>query len=257
MAFGLAALAIISTVVSAGAAWLGYESQKSAAETAAESQEKSAELAIEEQRRQFDEMQKTLSPYVNAGNTALDMQMKMLGIGTDSYTGQVGYGYGQTPYELQQSVVNNIEASPIFQSLMEQGEQAILQNAAATGGYRGSDVKNALARYRPALLNQQLNTYYDRLAGLSSMGQAAAAQQASSGQTTSSNISDLLTQIGAAQAGSALATGNAASNLYNQIGQSIGWGTGLYTLGQLGTGTGNTGTTGTNDFITYTTDWSQ
>jgi hypothetical protein len=156
---------------------------------ASEVQQEAAQGGINEQRRQFDEITKLLSPYNQAGTGALAQQQALLGMGTP---------------KAQQQAIAALQAGPQFQALQQQGENAILQNASATGGLRGGNVQGALAQFRPALLSSLIEQQYNRLGGLSSMGQASAARQAAFGQQTGANVSNLMGQQGNAQAGGIL-----------------------------------------------------
>jgi hypothetical protein len=106
---------------------------------------------VDETRAAREEMRTLLQPYVAAGGPALQAQMSALGLAGP---------------EAQQEYVTQQEQSPIFQALAGQGEEAILQNASATGGLRGGNVQGALAQFRPALLNQFLEQQYGRLGGM-------------------------------------------------------------------------------------------
>lgn len=180
--------------------YLSSQAQSEAAGTAAQAQIQAAQLGIGEQQRQFDITQKLLAPYIQGGTGALGAQQALLGLGgTDA----------------QQQAIAALQASPEFQALTQQGENAILQNAAATGGLRGGNTQAALAQFRPQVLSQLINQQYSRLGGLSSLGQASAAGQAALGQQTGTSIAELLGQQGSAQAGSTLAQGQAQANMYN------------------------------------------
>ena len=179
------------------------------AEKAAAAQTAAAEAGITEQRRQFDIMAELMSPYVAAGTGALEGQQNILGLGGA---------------DAQQQAISGIEQSPFFQSQLAQQEDALLQNASATGGLRGGNTQAALAQFRPALLNQMVQQQFGNLGGLTGIGQASAAGQAAAGQQTGMNIANLLGQQGQAQAGAALAAGNQrAQNFGNalQIGGAI------------------------------------
>lgn len=208
----------IATAVVAGSVvtgYLGSKAQEKAASKASKAQIQSSEMGIEEQRRQFDALQKLLAPYVEAGTGtrgALPEQQALLGL---------------RGAEAQQRAISGIEGSPIFQSLARQGEEAILQQASATGGLRGGNVQAALGQFRPQLLNQLIEQQYERLGGLTRIGQASAAGVGAAGMQQAGAISDLLAQQGAARAGSALAQGQGQAQMYGTIGQGIG------TLGTL------------------------
>lgn len=171
---------------------------------ASQAQQQSAQAGIDEQRRQFDAIQKLLQPYVQAGTGALTQQQALLGMGTPG---------------AQQQAITALQGSPQFQALQQQGETAILQNAAATGGLRGGNVQAALAQFRPALLSGLIEQQYNRLGGLTAIGQNAAAGVGNAGMSTGSNIATLLGRQGQAQAGGILGQQGA---LTGGIGQAFG-----------------------------------
>lgn len=173
-----------------------------AAERAGATQSVAAQQGIEEQRRQFDKFVELMAPYVTAGTGALGGQQALLGLGGA---------------EAQQQAIAGIEGSPQFQAMVQQGENAILQQAAATGGLRGGNVQAALAQFRPQVLSDLINQQYTRLGGLSTMGQNAAAGQAAAGQTLGSNVSNLFGQQGAATAGGQLAQGAVPGQTFGQL----------------------------------------
>lgn len=171
---------------------------------ASQAQQQAAQGGIDEQRRQFDAIQKLLQPYVQAGTGALTQQQALLGMGTP---------------EAQQQAIAALQGSPQFQALQQQGETAILQNAAATGGLRGGNVQAALAQFRPALLSGLIEQQYNRLGGLTAIGQNAAAGVGNAGMSTGSNIATLLGRQGQAQAGGILGQQGA---LTGGLGQAFG-----------------------------------
>ncbi len=203
MTWGLVAVAGATLVT-------GYMGAEAAGDAAA-AQAGSAEAGIAEQRRQFNEIQKLLAPYVAAGQPALEQQQAFLGL--------------QGP-EAERAAIERIRGGETFQALAQQGEEAILQRASATGGLRGGNVQAALAQFRPALLNQLLEQQYSRLGGLTSLGQQSAAGVGTAGQAMGTNVTSLLGQQGTAQAAGALgqaqAYGQTISGLSNVAGQYFG-----------------------------------
>jgi len=195
MAIGTAA-AIALGVGALGSAAIGA----SAASKAGKAQVAAADAGAAEQRAAREEMRALLQPYVAAGGPALEAQMAALGLAGP---------------EAQQTYVAQQEQSPIFQALARQGEEAMLQNASATGGLRGGNVQGALAQFRPALLNQFLEQQYGRLGGMTALGQQSAAGVGTAGMQSAGSIADLLGQAGAARAGSALGVGRALSGPFN------------------------------------------
>ena len=164
--------------------------------------------------------------------------------------------YDQMGRQMQQQAIQQIEQGPLFQQLAQQGEQAILANASATGGLRGGNVQAALGQFRPQLLNQLIEQQYARLAGLANVGQtsaqsllgigqASAAGQAASAGQAGSAISGLLASQGAAQAagqvGAAQAFAQGATGAAGAIGSGI---QNYMLLNKLGTGLSGLGTGG-------------
>lgn len=195
MAIGTAA-AIALGVGALGSAAIGAVS----ASKAGAAQAQASEAGIAEQRAAREELRRLLTPYTQAGIPALEAQQAALGLSGP---------------EAQAAYVKQQEESPIFQALARQQEEAILQQASATGGLRGGNVQGALAQFRPALLNQFLTQQYERLGGMTTLGQQSAAGVGSAGMQSASSIADLLAQGGAARAGAALGVGRALSSPFN------------------------------------------
>jgi len=166
-------------------------------------QASSAQAGIDEQRRQFDAIQKLLQPYSKAGEGALGQQQALLGL---------------SGAPAQQQAIAGLQQSPQFTAMLKQGENAMLQNASATGGLRGGNTQAALAQFRPALLAQTIQDQYARLGGLTSVGQNAAAGVGNAGMQTGSNISNLMQQQGAARAGGVLGQNQLGSAITGSLG---------------------------------------
>lgn len=200
-----------SAISQSSAAKSASKAQQNAANQASAAQKESTQASIDEQRRQFDAVQKLLAPYSQAGQSSLDAQQKLLGL----------QGNGA-----QQSAIDQIKNSSQFNELNRQGQNAILQNASATGGLRGGNVQGALAQFSPQLLQSLIENQYGKLGGITSLGQNAAALTGNAGMQTGqsigsaynqlgSNLAANYSQAGAARAGNYLAQGNAISNFGN------------------------------------------
>lgn len=201
----------VTALVSGGSALLSSSAQRSAARSAAGAQTQAAQMGIDEQRRQFDVMQELLSPYVSGGTQAFQAQQRLLGLGTP---------------EEQQQAISALEQSPLYQAQVRQGEQALIQNAAATGQLRGGNLAAALAQFRPAMLQQQIQQQFANLGGLAQYGQSSAARVGAGAQASGTNIANLLAQQGAAQAGGELAAGRATSQMLGLPAQIGGYAAG-------------------------------
>ena len=180
----------------------GSSAAASAGKRAGKIQAKAAQAGIEETRRQFDALIKLMSPYVQAGAPALEQQMAMAGL--------------RGP-EAERAAIDALAASPQLEALARQGEEAILQQASATGGLRGGNVQAALAQFRPAMLQRLIEQRYEQLGGLTEIGRVSSGFQGEAGLNTGTNISNLLLGKGAATAGSKIAQGQAQGAAFGNL----------------------------------------
>lgn len=186
---------------------ISSNSQKKAAKSAANAQTKANDAAIDEQRRQFDYTQQQLNPYIQAGVGALGQQQNLMGLNGTS---------------AQQNAINNLQNSPFLQSMYKQAENALLQNASATGGLRGGNIQGALADNRMNMLNTAYQNQLQNLGNLVTLGQNSATNTGTNAMAMANNISNLNTNIGQAQAGYALARGQANQNMLGTLMNGVG-----------------------------------
>lgn len=219
-----------------GAAIGGAIEGSQASSSASQAQQGAAQGGIDEQRRQFDAIQQLLAPYVQAGGGALGAYAPYQQAGAGALPTLQQYAQAGAPAleqqqaliglrgpEAQRQAIAGIEGGQQFQAMSRQGENALLQNASATGGLRGGNLQGALAQFRPQLLSSLIDQQYGRLGGLAAtggtvaqnlassglsatgelarIGQASAAGVGTAGQQTGANIANLLGQQGQATAG--------------------------------------------------------
>lgn len=180
----------------------GSKQAAKAATAAADTQAQAAQIAVDEQKRQFDKLVELMSPYVTAGTGALQAQQNLIGL---------------SGARAQQQAISALEQSPQYSEMIKQGENALLQNASATGNLRGGNIQGALAQFRPQILSDLINQQYANLGGITQIGQASASGQASAGINSASNIGNLLQQGAAATAGGQIAAGQTASNTFKSL----------------------------------------
>lgn len=185
----------------------GAKQSAKGAQNAANTQAAAAQSAIAEQQAARLSNEQRQQPFVNAGTSALAQQMSLIGL-----NGTAG----------QQDAFNALVTSPEYSTAVRQSEQAILANAAATGGLRGGNVQNSLATNRQDLFSNLINQQMSRLGGLTSLGQNAAAGVGNAGIAVAGQIGDLLQQQGAAIAGGQIARGNMVSQNINNMAQIAG-----------------------------------
>jgi hypothetical protein len=219
------------------------ETQAQVAEAGIEAQTKAAEAGIEEQRRQFDVAMEMLKPYREAGLSAMEGLQPFIGGGQQAYQQQLALA-GLLGPEAEAAAIQRVQSRPGFMEEVRAGEEALLQQAAATGGLRGGNIQRALAEYRPEMLRRSIEQEYGRFGGLAgaglgtlgdifSAGQASAAGSASQAQRLGQSVAGLmgeagaaqaagLGQIGAARAGAALGKGRAVQGVLNLPMQVLG-----------------------------------
>jgi hypothetical protein len=185
----------------------GGDDREEAARKASKQQVAGAQRGVSNIKDYYSEIQDLMAPWIEAGGSALNQQMNILGLGGP---------------EAQQAAFDEILNSPYFEGLAQQGERAILQNASATGGLRGGNTQAILAQYRPQLAAQEIDRQYNRLGDIISRGYGATGQQAQYGYGTGTNVANLENQIGAYQAGGTLGEAEAAQQRLYDIGSGIG-----------------------------------
>lgn len=145
-----------------GAAAADAEEFAQAKQDAAREKLRRDELAAAKMRADAAAAQSRLDPWAQAGQQANQAQMALAGLlGPDA----------------QRAAIAQIEGSPQYAAMLQQGEQGILANAAATGGVRGGNTQAALAQFRPQLLSSLIEQQYARLGGMSAAGMQASGQQ--------------------------------------------------------------------------------
>lgn len=144
----------------------------------------------------------------------------------------------------------DFKVDPGYEFALEQGQRALQRTQAANGQLQSGAAAKAMTDYSEGVANQQYGAAYDRyntnqsnlynrLMGLTNVGQSAASMQANAGQTMANNVSDLTTNSGNSQAA-------------GQLGSSAAWQTGLSNIGNLFTGNSNSGiNVGTQSGLSY------
>lgn len=247
--------------------YFAAQQQRGAAEDASFNQQQAIGRAMDLQGQQFDfqrqqlggaqdyqnraleQIRATLAPYIDAGQGALGGLNAYAQAGQGALRGQQALA-GLLSREDQGRAIESIQASPEFGALTQQGENAIRQNASATGGLRGGNIQAALAQFRPQILSQLINQRYAQLGGIAGLGSqnlgalaglgqfgasgqaaaygsAAGAQAGLAGQIANASGAygaagaDLYGQQGASQAGNSLAQGKAGAGLFGGLGGNI------------------------------------
>lgn len=185
--------------------------QASAAKKAARAQENAAKDAAAVQKAQYEQTRADLSPYRTAGAGALPVYQDSLGL-----NGEAGYA----------NALSKFQTGPAYQFQFNQGVDALEKSMAARGKLFSGQTGKALTAFGQGLANQEFGGWQNRLAGLSEMGQNAAAQTGSFGANAAANIGNYLTDAGAARASGYVGQANAYSNALSGLTQLAGFGLG-------------------------------
>lgn len=211
---------MIGLALMAGGTLLGGLMSSNAASDAADTQAGAANQAAILQSNQYNQNVARESPWVNAGSNALGTLQALLGAG------------GTNGPLTRQFTPEMYQKSPAFNFLLNNGLNAITNQASATGGVGGGNTLKALMNYGTGLADtdyqQQLGNYtnwqdqvYNMLNGISNQGLNAANSLNSNGtQSAALQGSDLI------GAGNALAAGQVASG--------NAWGNALTNMGNMG-----------------------
>lgn len=129
---------------------------------------------------------------------------------------------GEDGATAQANAISQLQSSPLYQSLYDNGEQSILQNAAATGGLRGGNVQSSLANFGRDTLSSVIQNQISNLTGVANSGLSASTATANNANTYGSNLANLLTQSGDTTASGILQRAGINANTISSVSKSLG-----------------------------------
>lgn len=207
----MVAAAVIGSAV-VGTVGSAYASSKSS--KAAKSQANAAQAASDQQLAMYNQTRDDLSPYTQAGQTALSQLMGQIGQG----------GYFNQTYSGQ-----DLYNDPSYQFRLKQGLNSVQSGAAAKGGllsgatlkalnnyasdYASTEYQNAYNRFNADQTNR-----FNRLSSLAGMGQNAAAQVGNNGLQTAQAVANNTMAGANATAAGTVANANNVANTANNLG---------------------------------------
>lgn len=121
----------------------------------------------------------------------------------------------------QQGALDRLKASPMYQSLFRTGEEAVLQNAAATGGIRGGNTQRGLADFGADTFARLIQQQLENLGGLGGIGMNATGATAQAGTNNAASLINLFTNRGNVRGGQALARGAINQGMWNSAGSFL------------------------------------
>ena len=166
---------------------------------------------------QYQQTASNLSPWLIQGQLANAQQGNLVGLN----------GGAQ-----QQSAIDALKASPMYSSLFNNGQNAILSNASATGGLRGGNTQRSLYGLGNDTLAQLIQSQLGNLGGISAMGANTATGLGALGAANTSSIQSLMGSIGANNAAGTLANAGTQAAGNTNISSILG---GLFGQGGAGT----------------------
>lgn len=185
---------------------IGGSDNAKAVKNASKAQQAGIQKAIDEQQREYDLSRSDFMPWMTAGKTAL---------------GDIGDLLGINGADKAQAAIAALKDSPVYQSLFDNGQEAVLQNASATGGIRGGNTETGLADFGRDTLASVIQNQLANLGGLAGSGSNATGAVSALGAHTADNISSGLTSIGNSQYNSILGQQQAWNDMGAKISQII------------------------------------
>lgn len=182
-----------------------------AAGDAAATQAAAADRATQLQKEMFDKQVELQAPFREAGLTANNRLMQLLGLaegGTENGSLMQNFGMDQ------------FQADPGYQFRMDEGMRALEGSAAARGGLLSGAAMKAIQKYGQGVASQEYgNAYnrytadqtnqYNRLAGLVNTGMGATNQTSNAAANFANNASSNIIGAGNAAAAGQIGTANA------------------------------------------------
>lgn len=201
----------LSGAISLGTAALGVGASLYSSSQQADATKKAAAAANTTQSNANAQIQANEQPYMAAGNSAVTQEQNLLGLnGTDAAT----------------TAMSQFTASPGYQYQLSQGLNAVDHGAAASGMLRSGNTLRAEQTLGNNLASTDFGNYYNRLAGLTSVGQSAASLTGNAGLSTAageastdtSSANQLSNIYGNTSAGVTGAIGTAGKNFVSTLG---------------------------------------
>lgn len=181
---------------------VGAHGNAKAVNKATDAQIAGIDKAIGEQRREYDTARADFKPYMDFGTASLGPLGDLLGInGNDKAA----------------AAIASLKASPLYQSLFSNGQEALLQSASATGGLRGGNLEGASLDFGRDTLSSVIQNQIRNLFGAQSVGSGATGAVTDVGTHTADNISSGYTSIGNANFNRILGKQQVYNNLGDQI----------------------------------------
>lgn len=216
--------AVIAAGVGAAASVGGGLIARSGAKKAARAQERAAQSAEQTQREMFERQIALQEPFRQAGMTAQQQIMQLLGIGGDANA--VGYGSMARPFGQQ-----DFQQDPGYAFRQAEGMKALERSAAARGGLLSGATMKGIQRFGQDLASQEYQNAFNRfqieraarlnpLQSLMGSGQSAANVMTGATGQAGQNIGQMQLGAGQARASGYVGSANALAGALQGVGQA-------------------------------------
>ena len=235
-----------------GSAVLGYLSS----ENAASAQENAAAQSSGVQRDIFNRQVELAAPFREAGLTAQNRMLDLLGL--SDRTGAAGYGSLNKPFGMEQ-----FQTDPGYAFRMSEGLKALERSRAAAGGLLSGGAGKALEKYGQDLASQEYGNAFNRYQVERANQLNPLQSLTGAGQSQANVLGQQAGQYGANVGQNIMAAGGARGSAYiggaNAVAQGVGqylnynqnqnllnafYGNRMNSVPNYGWGTGNVGTFG-------------
>lgn len=122
----------------------------------------------------------------------------------------------------QGAAIESLKESPLYQALFRNGVDTTLANASATGGLRGGNTQDALARVGTDTLAKVYQDRISNLGGVSGLGLQAVTGLEGLGAANAESIASLFGKQGDVNASGILQRAAIKSNMFNNIAGAVG-----------------------------------
>ena len=250
MAFGISAgaAALIGGGVAAAGSIIGGMAGADAAENAANTQAAAADRAAELQYKQFQEQQKSQAPFREAGLSAQNRLLSLLGLSPTKPTAlkKDATEEEKKAYDEQLALYNTITKSPVFNKYtkdfgmgdfqqdpgygfrMSEGLKALDRTAASRGGLLSGATLKGAQRFGQDLASQEYTNAFNRyqvnrsnqinpLQTFMGSGQSATNVLGSAGQNYANQAGEAYMGAGNARASGYIGSANALSNAFGGV----------------------------------------
>lgn len=179
----------------------------SGAKKAAKAQENAAREAQDAQERMFQQQTQLQEPFRQAGLTAQQQIMQLLGIGGDANA--AGYGSAAKPFGMDQ-----FEADPGYAFRQSEGMKALERSAAARGNLMSGATMKGIQRFGQDLASQEYQNAFNRYQVERAARLNPLQSLMGAGQSSANTLTSAAGQFGQASAANAMNAGAARASGY-------------------------------------------